>query len=97
MEVHHHAHTALDEKLHTQIEPFFAEHFDLNATTYYWDRNLPANLKYYNRSKNSDLLIRNYFQLYYNGISIVSRVGLNKVNNDAITLVKILESEYQLK
>ena len=45
----------------------------------------------------SDLLIRNYFQLYYNGVSIVSRQALVRVNSNAINLIRTLESEYHLK
>jgi len=87
----------INEKLHTEIEPFFAGHFDLNLTHFYWDTKLPGGLKYYNRSENSDLLIKNYFQLYYNGISIVYDRLLKKVNDDAIKLIKVLENEYHLK
>ena len=62
----------INEKLHTQIEPFFAKHFDLSVTHFYADLehelSLPANLQYYDRSENSDLLIKNYYKLYYNGI-----------------------------
>jgi len=89
----------INEKLHIQIEPFFAEHFDLDVTQYYFENSnkLPANLRYYGRTANSDLLIKNYFQLYYNGISFINHIPIEKAASQAIYLIKSLKKAYHLK
>jgi hypothetical protein len=88
----------VNEKLHTQIEPFFAQHFDLTLTSsYYYYDSLPAHLKYYGRSETSDLLIKNYFQLYFNGIDYIGSVAIKATNERAILLIEQLQKEYNLK
>src|SRR5688572_26827027 len=88
----------INEKLHTQIEPFFTQHFDLNVTPVYdsYD-SLPANLRYYNRSETSDLLIKNYFQLYFNGAAYIERIALKSTRDKAVKLIELLKKEYRLK
>ena len=87
----------INEKLHTQIEPFFAEHFDLNVTPLYYPHDsLPVNLKYYNRSEGSDLLIKNYFQLYFNGVSYIIS-GVKDAGNKSTELIVLLQKEYHLE
>ena len=93
----------INEKLHTQIEPFLAQHFDLSVTEFYFDFNspgsmsLPPNLRYYDRTENSDLLIKNYYKLYYNGVSFICYNPLEDANKKAASLIKELKKEYHLK
>jgi len=92
----------LGEKVHTQIEPFFAKHFDLNVTEFYFvlkpDKlSLPPNLRYYDRTENSDLLIKNYYKLYYTGVHFTCHVALKAVKEMAVELIEALKKEYHLK
>ena len=88
----------INEKLHSQIEPFFAQHFDLNVTpSYYYYDSLPAHLRYYERTEMTDVLIKNYFQLYFNGISYIRRITIKQANEKAIGLMELLKKEYDLE
>ena len=91
----------INEKLHTQIEPFLAKHFDLSVTHFYTDLehelSLPANLRYYDRSENSDLLIKNYYKLYYNGIWFICNHPIKYSKNRATKLIDQLKKEYHLE
>ncbi len=92
----------INEKLHTQIEPFFAKHFDLSVTKFYVvDKpdtlSLPPNLRYYDRTENSDLLIKNYFKLYFNGVHFICHDVLSYLKERATELLKELKKEYHLK
>jgi len=91
----------INEKLHTQLEPFFAKHFDLSVTQFYVDINnelsLPPDLRYYDRSESSDLLIKNYFKLYYNGVLYIRDYPIKYSKERATRLIKQLEEEYHLK
>ena len=92
----------INNKLHTQIEPFFAKHFDLNVTEFYFvlkpdTLSLPANLRYYDRTENSDLLIKNYYKLYYNGVFFIRDYPMKHVYETAGNLIKALKNEYHLK
>ena len=91
----------INEKLHTQIEPFFAKHFDLSVTQFYFvlkpdTLSLPPNLRYYERTENSDLLIKNYFKLYYNGIHFICHDVIGFLKKRATNLIKELKKEYHL-
>ena len=93
----------INEKLHSQIEPFLAKHFDLNVTQFYFDirypRNLPLppNLRYYDRTESSDLLIKNYYKLYYNGVYYIYNYPLKDANKMATDLIENLKKEYHLE
>ncbi len=92
----------INEKVHTQIEPFFANHFDLSVTQFFFvskpdTLSLPANLRYYDRTENSDLLIKNYYKLYYNGVHFICHGVIKYVKEKAIELIKDLQKEYHLK
>ncbi len=92
----------INEKLHTQIEPFFAKHFDLSVTKFYFASkpdtlSLPPNLRYYDRTKNSDLLIKNYYKLYYNGVHFICHDVLKYLKERATELLKELQKEYRLE
>ena len=93
----------INEKLHSQIEPFLAKHFDLNVTRSYFDfrqpgnQLLPADLRYYERTESSDLLIKNYYKLYYNGVYYICNYPLKDAIKLATDLIKILKEEYHLK
>jgi hypothetical protein len=91
----------INEKVHTQIEPFFAKHFDLSVTKFYFDTRhpelLPPNLKYYDRTESSDLLIKNYFKMYYNGVHFICYDPLLYMNGRDTELIKQLQKEYHLK
>ena len=93
----------INEKLHTQIEPFLAKHFDLNVTQFYFDisnpnrQTLPPDLRYYERTESSDLLIKNYYKLYYNGVYYICNYPMKDASNMATDLMKMLEKEYHLK
>lgn len=87
----------INDKLHTQIEPFFAQHFDLNVSRSSFEKELPPGLKYYNRTVHSDLLIRNYFQMYFNGVEFIYNVPLRRAHAHAVNLIHEIETEYSLK
>ena len=93
----------INEKLHSQIEPFLAKHFDLSVTKFYFDLNnpgnmlLPPNLRYYERTESSDLLIKNYYKLYYNGVFFICHFPLKRANEKATELLKRLKEEYHLE
>jgi hypothetical protein len=90
----------INEKLHTQIEPFLAKHFDLSVTQFFSGPgrlSLPSNLRYYDRTENSDLLIKNYYKLYYNGVYFICYEILKYVKEAATDLIKELQKEYHLK
>jgi len=91
----------INEKLDTQIEPFLAKHFDLSVTEFFSvsppDKLfLPPNLRYYDRTGNSDLLIKNYYKLYYNGVYFICNEVLKYVKDRATDLLKELQKEYHL-
>jgi hypothetical protein len=93
----------INEKLHTQIEPFLAKHFDLSVTKFYFDirtpgnLSLPPDLRYYDRTESSDLLIKNYYKLYYNGVYFICHYPLKRANEMAADLIRQLKEEYHLE
>ena len=85
----------INEKLHTQIEPVFAEYFtifDNSAEKFIW---VPAN-GYLNRSESSDMIIKNRLYLYYFGVAYNRNVLLKRINEQAEQLLKLLKEEYHL-
>ena len=85
----------INEKLHTQIEPIFAEHFNI------FD-NSPDNLRwtpastYLNRSESSDMIIKNRLYLYYVGVAYTYKVQLQRIKAQAAQLLNLLKEEYHL-
>ncbi len=85
----------VNEKLHTQIEPIFAEYFtifDNSAEKFIWTS---AN-GYLNRSESSDMIIKNRLYLYYFGVAYTRNVMLKRINEKADQLLKLLKEEYHL-
>ena len=85
----------INEKLHSQIEPIFAEHFNI------FDNSLdkltwtPATI-YLNRSESSDMIIKNRLYLYYFGVRYIYNVPLPKIKTQAVQLLNLLKAEYHL-
>ena len=87
----------INEKLHTQIEPTFAEYFNIFNTSHeaLRIRRLSAN-GYLNRTESSDMIIKNRLYLYYSGVAYTYNVPLKQINVQAAQLLKLLEEEYHL-
>jgi len=86
----------INEKLHNQIEPSFAEHFNIFDKS---GDNLamkPATV-YMNRSETSDMIIKNKLFLYYTGINYTCKAPLRHVKERAIQLLKLLKEEYSIE
>lgn len=85
----------INEKLHTQIEPTFAEYFnifDKSTDQFKWT---PADI-YLNRSEGSDMMIKNRLYLYYFGVIYVHKVPLQQIKAEAAQLLDLLKKEYHL-
>lgn len=85
----------IDEKLHTQIEPIFAEYFTIfenSPEKFIWT----PSKGYINRSANSDMIIKNRLYLFYFGVSYNRNVMLKRINERADQLLKLLKEEYHL-
>ncbi|HLG40104.1 MAG TPA: hypothetical protein VI461_10560, partial [Chitinophagaceae bacterium] len=87
----------INEKLHNQVEPFFAEHFNLYTDFIFTDSYAQSPEKYFDRTEKSDQIIRNYLRLYYIGVSYIRNTELVGTNEKAVNLIKLIEKEYHLK
>lgn len=85
----------INDKLHNQIEPIFAEHFNI------FDRSFDK-LKwsyadfYLNRSESSDMIIKNRLFLYYFGVMYLYNTHLQKIKEESAQLLNLLKEEYHL-
>ena len=86
----------INEKLHTQIEPIFAEHFNIFDNSPDKLRWTPATI-YLNRSESSDMIIKNRLYLYYFGVRYLYNVSLPQIKTQADQLLKLLKEEYHLE
>ena len=86
------------EKLHTQIEPVFAEYYNIfdAGTDSLKIRRLSAN-GYLNRSEYSDMIIKNRLFLYFSGVAFTRNVKLKQIHEEANQLLKLLKEEYHFE
>jgi hypothetical protein len=86
----------INQKLHDQIEPIYAEYFNIFETSTSDITSEPANV-YLNRSESSDMIIKNKLFQYYLGINFVYKFPLQNTKERAVQLLSMLKEEYSLE